>query len=108
MADTVLVYGPRRFEVTRGERALHVERFEIQGRHDARYRVVIENGGPEGDGRAERSRVLLNEVELVGDDERLPGGRTVLEDVSLAELNGLLLEIDGPAGAYITPTKATR
>ncbi len=46
--DAVALFGPQRFEATRGRPALHVEQFNVELRPGRRYSVSVENGDAGG------------------------------------------------------------
>lgn len=101
--DTMVVFGPRRFEVERGEVALHVEEFSVVPRPGAQYLIVVENGGQGGRG-VESSHLVLNGVEELSGSERLDRTGTVVEDVGVEPANELAIELRGEAGSFVTLT----
>ncbi|HEX2205996.1 MAG TPA: hypothetical protein VHG91_21955 [Longimicrobium sp.] len=95
-ADTVPVFGPRRFESGRGRAALHVERFRAPA---ASGRAFLLRVAPDGAGEV-RATVRLNGATLLS-AALLSGARATEVPVALLADNVVEVSVDGPAGSAV-------
>jgi RHS repeat-associated protein len=100
--DTVLVYGPKRFESGKGKPALHVERFTVTPAPGVRYTLRLQNGAADGSARASQASVKLNGLELFTAAELQRGSGVLARQVALGGENLLEVEVAGPADSYVS------
>ncbi len=99
LADTVVVFGPRRLEAGRGVPALHVERFEATAGQRGGYLLRLQ-----ADALGNATRVLLNGVPVATAQSLRQGGGTLEVPVALLPQNVLAVTVDGAQGTAVTAT----
>ncbi len=100
--DTIVFYGPRRFERATGSPVTVTEQFTIPFGVVAPYTVVVENGAPDGTHRVSSAAIYLNGVELFTQNTIKDSAPTLSQTVSLQTLNQLQVRLTSAAGSFLT------
>ncbi|MGH7674521.1 MAG: hypothetical protein ACREMV_04540, partial [Gemmatimonadales bacterium] len=100
--DTVVVYGPRRFETPTGSAANHIERFAVAVQPGQRYTLWVDNGNPDGTGRVTGGSVRLNGSEILSSATLAGGGPGWRRVVQVLVEDTLKVTVQGAPGAALT------
>ena len=100
-SDTVVVYGPTRFDSPSKHTTTHVERFTVSATPGVRYLLRVENGGAGGANMAPSAEVRLNGDIVMSKDE-LEHTATLQKVVELQTVDTLRVSVGGLVGAYLT------
>jgi sugar lactone lactonase YvrE len=103
-ADSVAVFGPKRFGNTAAGTQTHVEQFAVSAYPAARYVLRIENGAADGTARLDSARVVLNGAVVFTTAEIHAGTGTLSRAVTPLASNTLEVRTSGAAGRYLTAT----
>jgi RHS repeat-associated protein len=102
-AETVTVFGPRRFTRT-GLVARFTEQFSLPAGVAAPFNVQIVNGDPDGQGRVLTANVRLNGAVMVTPGELNVGVPSLTKPAQLAGNNTLEVSFFGRFASYLTIT----
>ncbi|HEX8363056.1 MAG TPA: RHS repeat-associated core domain-containing protein, partial [Longimicrobium sp.] len=99
-ADTVAVYGPKRFEAGRGAAAMHVERFAASP--GAAFVLRVVDGDGRGNGRVSALSLRVNGAEVATAAALARSGGTLDVPVLLLAQNTIEATVEGPQGAGVS------
>jgi hypothetical protein len=102
LGDTIVVYGPRRFETPTGSAANHIERFAVAVQPGQRYTLRVDNGNPDGSARVSGGSVTLNGSEILSSATLAAGGSGWRRVVQVLVEDTLTVTVQGAAGAALT------
>ncbi len=99
-ADTVAVFGPRRFDAGNGRAALHVERFAAAP--GAAFVLRVVDGDGRGNGRVSALSLRVNGAEVATAAALAGSGGTLDVPVLLLAQNTIEASVEGPLGSGVS------
>jgi RHS repeat-associated protein len=107
--ETFNVYGPQRFTRLTGQAVNVVQNFSLPADANAPFKIVVENGAPEGSNRVSSATIKLNGADLYTPSDFNQNVSSLTKAVTLTANNTLDVKLTSATGSYLTITvTATR
>lgn len=101
VADTVVVFGPKRLDATGAASALHVEVPALPLRAGLRYLLRLDNGAADGSRRVSSAMVRLDGVKSIDEMVLHEGAARAQREVRLRGHDTLTVNVEGPEESYV-------
>ena len=106
-AETLTIYGPRRFDRVAGPPTNIVEQFSLPPDAVSPFTILVQNGAPDGSGRVSSATIKLNGANVFTQSDFNHNVALLTKTVSLAASNTLDVRLASAPGSFLTITFTT-